>query len=117
MCGTPALYRLSFILPDNLYQLVPRGTHAPCLHGCLLSVHGAGLVTIQGRPRDVVFEQAQRFLRVQGRGHGRLSIAASLTVQEGEPEPAERWLLSAGRARRIENSAPMLPGLANDDAA
>lgn len=114
MCVDSAIYRLSFILPDSLYETVPRGRHAPCLHGCLLTVHGAGLVSIVGRPREAVFDQAQRFLRVQGRGHGHLSVPATLTIDTRRPE---RWLLSAGRAVQMPYSQPMLPGLGDDEVA
>jgi len=116
MGSSTSVWRLSFILPDNLYRSVPRGRHAPCLHGCLLTVHGAGLVSVEGISREVVFEQAQRFLRVNGRGQGRLAIDATLTVL-GDEAAKERWLLSAGRARQFAPSQPLLPGLVDVSAA
>jgi len=65
MRAESAIWRLSFILPDKLYRTVRRGPVVPCLHGSLLTVHGAGLAVCEGRPLAVVLEQAMRFLRSQ----------------------------------------------------
>ena len=78
MRGSPAAYRLSFMLPASVFLGVQPGRHQPCLHGCLLTVAPAGLVTITGPSRQSVFDQAARFLRVHCKGCGPQSIAAVL---------------------------------------
>ena len=71
-------YRLSFLLPTVLRLGVLPGRHQPCVAGCVLIIHHTGLITIDGPSRERVFDQARRFLRMQARGHGPLSIAAVL---------------------------------------
>lgn len=70
---------MSFILPDRLYAVVPRGRQGPCLHGCRLDVHGAGLVAVEGRPLATVLEQAARFLRK----HRLITVKAMLAGHAG----------------------------------
>lgn len=107
MRETSAVWRLSFILSSKLYAVVPRGPQAPCLFGCLLTVHGAGLVSVEGRPLDVVLEQARRFLR----GHRLGSIAATLWQIDGDCTP-QRGLLLAGRSVTFSAMAQLeLPGV------
>jgi hypothetical protein len=83
-------YRLSFVLPDKLYAQLAPGRKGPCLHGTLLTVHGAGLVAVEGRPLQQVLAQAGRFLRAHRMG----SIAADLL---GPGDTAQIGVLTAGR--------------------
>lgn len=111
MRAETAVWRLSFILPDKLYASVPRGPMVPCLYGCLLTVHGAGLVACEGRVVAVVLEQTARFLRKHGRGFGPFPIAATLTAW---PDDGKRESLKIRVGRQVTfepNAEPQLPGL------
>jgi hypothetical protein len=110
MRETSAVWRLSFILPENLYRSVPRGPMVPCLFGCLLTVHGAGLVSCEGRPLETVLEQVRRF--VSRHKHGPLSIGATL-LELGNARSSQSYLITtAGRSVSIEPRAQLqLPGL------
>lgn len=91
---TPTAFRLTFLLPPVLGLLVAPGRHQPCLHGCLLEIDRAGLVAIEGPSRERVFEQATRFLRVNGKGRPPYSVTATLS----SPHPSGRdgWSIIVG---------------------
>lgn len=78
---TPSVFRLTFQLPPALWLLAQPGRHQPCLHGCVLAIDRARLITIEGPSRERVCDQAQRFLRV---------ISKDIAV----PEPIAAWLTS-----------------------
>lgn len=73
-------YHLKFTLPRVL-ALVPAGRHQPCIAGCVLYVVRAGddlAVDVAGTSPELVREQARRFLRVVGKGHGEMTFPATL---------------------------------------
>lgn len=89
-------YHLKFTLPRVL-ALVPPGRHHPCIAGCILTVERAGanlMVDVAGQSRELVFEQARRFLRVISKGHGAMTIQATLIT------PAPRYIIDGGRGGR-----------------
>lgn len=109
MRAETAVYRLSFILPASLYDTVPRGPMLPCLHGCLLTVHGAGLVGCDGRPLEVVVEQALRFLR-----RHRLAKTGAM-LDDGQRRTVVQLSTAAGGLKVVAQLD--LPFMGADDAA
>lgn len=85
-----AAYRLTFTLPAALRLSVPLGRHQPCVAGCVLTVNAAHQVTIEGRHRDAVFDQARRFLKVHAKGHGALAMVAVLASPADPDNPSAR---------------------------
>lgn len=77
-----AAYRLSFLLPDTLAAFVRPCVHHPCLAGCLLTIERGGLVRVDGKSREMVFDQTSRFLRVIAKDHPPIIIAANLITPE-----------------------------------
>ena len=73
MRESPKPWRMTFILPDSLYGRVPRGRFQPCIHGVVLAVHGAGLVTAEAR--SVVIE---RFLILLPVGSSRRASSSAV---------------------------------------
>jgi hypothetical protein len=88
----PGSYRLVFLLPSRLLLMVQPGRHQPCLHGCVLTIDRRGLVTVTGSSRERVFDQAARFLKLICKGHGALSLAATLT----QPGGRDGWSIIVG---------------------
>lgn len=89
------LHRLAFTVPVTLRLGVIKGRHQPCLHGCSLIVGEHFGAVIEGPSRERVFDQARRFLRVHARGHGAMTIAATLR----SPPPArgiDSWSIVIG---------------------
>jgi hypothetical protein len=82
----PADICLVFRLPEALTLSVLPGRHRPCLHGCLLDIDRDFVVTVEGKTRELVFEQARRFLRLANKGHGRQLITATLGYRMGPRE-------------------------------
>jgi hypothetical protein len=78
------LYHLTFILPRTLTLGIETGRHHPCLHRCMLEVdrHRARdyAVRVRGPSRELVFEQARRYLRVVARGHIAAGAALDITA-------------------------------------
>jgi hypothetical protein len=105
---TMAEYRLTFLLPASISE--PAGVHAPCL-GVFLTVGHGGLVTVEGPSRERVFDQAARFLRVAGKGHAPIAIAAVLRSPCGR---ADGWqaILGADVAFAPCSIDPHLPAAA-----
>jgi hypothetical protein len=69
---------LTFLLPP-VYRLgVPIGRYSPCIAGCMATIADDFIVRIEGTTRDLIFEQAQRLLRVVGRNHMPQQIMATL---------------------------------------
>lgn len=91
---TPSAYRLTFLLPPMLGLLVQPGRHSPCLHGCVLTIEGGGLVVIDGPSRERVFEQATRFLRVNSKGRPPYSVIATLATPD--PRGRDGWSIIVG---------------------
>ncbi len=88
----PGYWRISFILPEALYRAVPQGRHHPCLHRCILTVHGAGLVAALGPDLETLREQAMRFLKA----HSRARVVLQATAME--PGGGQRALEAGNRA-------------------
>lgn len=70
-------YRLTFMLPAALQLSVLPGRHQPCVAGCVLNIERQ-LVTIDGPSRDRVLDQARRFVKTAGKGHGAFELKAVL---------------------------------------
>lgn len=92
-------YRLAFSLPPLI--VVPQGRHQPCLHGCVLRIGPGGIVSIEGPSRELVFEQASRFLRIHLRNWPETSLAATLSTPArdrfGRPFPRrDGWQIICG---------------------
>jgi hypothetical protein len=90
-------YHLKFALPPML-ALVPAGRHQPCIAGCILTIEPVEhdlVVDVAGLSRELVFEQARRFLRIVGKGHGAVSIPATLVT----PAPQHVIAAAPGRSR------------------
>jgi hypothetical protein len=88
-------YHLKFALPPML-ALVPAGRHQPCIAGCILTIEPVEhdlVVDVAGLSRELVFEQARRFLRIVGKGHGAVSIPATLVT------PAPQHVIAAHGGR------------------
>lgn len=77
------VYRLTFPLPPILALRVKSGRHNPCLHGCVLTVE-RGAVSIEGPSRQVVFEQARRFFRVEAKKLDPFKVGAVLVTPRNE---------------------------------
>lgn len=80
-------HHLVFLLPALI--LLPPGRHHPCLHACTLVVTPAGLVEIQGPAREVLFEQASRFLKPYLKNLPAFEIAC--TVRTPARDRFDRW--------------------------
>jgi hypothetical protein len=76
-------FRLVFYLPPALHLSVLPGRHQPCIAGCVLTIDDDHIVTVDGRSRESVLEQARRFLRVSNKGHGAQLITATLVHPDG----------------------------------
>jgi hypothetical protein len=78
---------MSLILPDSLYQRVPRGRFQPCIHGVMLTVYGAGLVTADGPSEAALREQLDRCLGTWSRAG--IVLQATLTSPDGVQRSVE----------------------------
>ena len=92
-------YRLTFLLPAAYALIAKPGKQIPCLRTCLLVVGEAGHVTVTGKWRQAVFDQAATFLRQILRDLKRagnlpppISIACRLTGPNGE----DGWQIIVG---------------------
>lgn len=83
---SPDDFRLLFDLPPALRLSVLPGRHQPCIHGSVLEIDRDHIVTVDGRERVLVFEQARRFLRVANKDHGKQAIEAVLVYPGGARE-------------------------------
>lgn len=90
----PGIYKLTFLLPPAIGLLAQPGRHQPCLHGCILAIGAAGVVTIEGPSRERVFDQATRFLRVHSKDRPPYSVAATLYCPE--PRGRDGWSIIVG---------------------
>jgi hypothetical protein len=82
-------YRLTFLLPDSLAAFVAPGIHQPCLAGCLLTITRNALVTIDGRTRGLVFEQASRFFRLTAKDRPAFMVSSILVTPDRRKEAWE----------------------------
>lgn len=91
----PGDYRLVFPLPR--WALVARGRHHPCLAGCILTVTSADQVEVTGPSRELVFDQAQRWLRAISRGRMPEALPAVLftprALGRGERGGQDSWTI------------------------
>ena len=108
----PGLYRLTFLLPSRLLLMAQPGRHQPCLHGCVLTVERGGLVTVTGLSKEKVFDQAGRFLKIICKGHGAVSLAATLT----QPAGRDGWSIIVG-AKVAFSATSIEPHIPEGDAA
>ena len=92
MRSHPGLFHLSFLLPKGI--IADSGSHAPFDTGCSIRVLPP-LVKISGPSREAVFEHATQLLRVRCRGHGALSIAATL-VSPLPVSGSDSWSIIVG---------------------
>jgi hypothetical protein len=99
----PDLYRLTFLLPRELTLGLGTGLHHPCLHQCLLFVEHHRerdyCIRIQGPSRELVFDQARRYLRTAARGHlerGAAFQIAAVLVTPHKPAGRDRWTIIVG---------------------
>lgn len=90
------LVRLKFLLPETLRLGVVFGRHNPCLHACLLEVRPDWFVEITGPSRDLVFEQARRFLRVHSRGHGPMTFNSVVISPARICRGRDGWSITLG---------------------
>jgi hypothetical protein len=88
-------YRLTFMLPGSLSAFIAPGVHQPCVAGCILSVNRAGLVTIEGKTRGLVFEQASRFFRLTAKERPAFIVASILVTPDRRKE---HWEIAVNSA-------------------
>ncbi len=82
-------YRLSFIIPDALSAFVREGVHQPCIAGALLTIYRNALVTIDGKARRPVFDQASRFFRLVAKDRPAFVVSAVLITPDRRREAWE----------------------------
>lgn len=90
----PEPFWLSFLMPRELTAGLSPGTHAPCQFKCLLTVERHRdrdyLVRVRGPSRELVFDQARRYLR----------LAAKSNIARGEAFQIGAMLLTPGHIMR-----------------
>lgn len=88
-------YRLSFRLPASLAFATRAGVWHPCLAGTLVLVGEAGLVTVDGKSRELVFNQTARFFRAIAKDRPPIIIAAHLI---GPERRRDSWTITLNAA-------------------
>lgn len=92
MRSHPALFRLTFLLPDG--AVAPSGFHQPSPEGCALAITWP-LTAITGPSRKAVFDHASRLLRDTCRHLPPTSIAAALQTP-ARPAATDSWSIIVG---------------------